>query len=50
MNPTPQTWALQRAPPIVRNIHPARVERDSGGSNLIEVLDRVLHKGIVVDA
>jgi hypothetical protein len=26
------------------------IERDSGGSSLVEVLDRVLDKGIVVDA
>jgi len=31
------------------NVHPARVERTSGGSSLFEVLDRVLDKGIVID-
>ncbi len=44
------TLALQRTPPVRSNLHPARVERMSGGSNVIEVLDRVLDKGIVLDA
>jgi hypothetical protein len=39
--------ALQRMPPVRSNLP---VERTSGGSNLIEVLDRVLDKGIVIDA
>jgi hypothetical protein len=42
--------ALQLRPPVRSNFHPARVERTSGGSNVIEVLDRVLDKGIVIDA
>ena len=42
--------ALQRIPPVRSNLHPAPVERTSGGSNVIEVLDRVLDKGIVMEA
>jgi hypothetical protein len=37
-------------PPVRSNLHSTPVERTSGGSNLIEVLDRVLDKGIVIDA
>jgi hypothetical protein len=42
--------ALQHRPPVRSNFHPARVERTSGSSNIVEVLDRVLDKGIVIDA
>ena len=49
MNSTPQTRRLQHRPPVRGNVHPARVERTSGGSSLFEVLDRVLDKGIVLD-
>jgi hypothetical protein len=34
--------ALQRTPPVRSNLHSARAERTSGGSNVIEVFDRVL--------
>jgi hypothetical protein len=50
MNPRPYTRALQCPPHVGSGIHSSRVERTSAGSDLIEVLDRVLHKGIVIDA